>query len=369
MRITTNAILRNYKSNLGTSLSNLDFARTRVMTQRKFNSTAEDPSSALRAAVLQRKYARNEDYRTLVQDVQSFQDSQEDAAMQINNLAKTLSKQYGLEALNGTNGSRETRETYAAAWRGAQESMVLSLNASYEGKYVFAGSDGLEAPFKLTKDANGKQILLYRNVDVTTGDVYKSDGTLDPDVARDDQDAANANPPVDKKADRLKQLSEDTLFVDLGFGLNIDDTKLTGSVDESSVFNTSLPGINVVGFGVNKETGNPNNMIILMGQIADKLNESEFDYEGYRKLLGEFDEGRDKVLEQVTTLGTQTEFLTTTKDRLDTSMINLSTQIDNVVNIDMAEAIMNFSWAQYAYNAALKVGNNILTPSFIDFMR
>lgn len=366
MRITTNAILRNYKSNLGTSLSNLDMARTRVMTQRKFNSTAEDPSSALRAAVLQRKYVRNEDYLSLVQDVQSFQDSQEDAAMQINNLAKTLSKQYGLEALNGTNGSLETRETYAAAWRGAQESMVLSLNASYEGKYVFAGSDGLEAPFKLAKDANGKQILLYRNVDVTTGALYKADGTLDPAVAQADQDALNANPPVDKKAERLKQLSEDTLFVDLGFGLNIDDT--TG-IDESSVFNTSLPGINVVGFGVNKETGNPNNMIILMGQIADKLNEPDFDYEGYRELLGEFDEGRDQVLEQVTNLGTQTEFLTTTKDRLDTAKINLSTQIDNVVNIDMAEAIMNFSWAQYAYNAALKVGNNILTPSFIDFMR
>ena len=85
-------------------------------------------------------------------------------------------------------------------------------------------------------------------------------------------------------------------------------------------------------------------------------------------MLAEFDEGRDTVLEKVTMLGTQTEFLTTTKDRLDTAMINLSTQIDNVVNVDMAEAIMNFSWAQYAYNAALKVGNNILTPSFIDFM-
>lgn len=77
---------------------------------------------------------------------------------------------------------------------------------------------------------------------------------------------------------------------------------------------------------------------------------------------------RDDVLEVVTTLGTQTEFLTTTKDRLENNEISLSTQIDNVVNIDMAEAIMNFSWAQYAYNASLKVGNNILTPSFIDFM-
>lgn len=335
MRITTNAILRNYKSNLGNSLANLDSARNKVMTGRKFTKTVEDPSNALRAAVLGRKFARNDDYLNLVKDVQSFQDSQEDAAMQINNIAKQLSKQYGLEALNGTNGSQTTRETYADAWRGAQESILLSLNASYEGKYVFAGGDGLNAPFKLDKDANGKQVLTYRGVDVTNGD------------------------PKD-----LQKLADDSLFVDLGFGLNINDD---GTIDSSSAFNTSLPGIKLVGYGTDDD-GDPNNMIILMGQIADELEKEDFDYEKYRELLGKFDSKRDDVLEVVTTLGTQTEFLTTTKDRLENNEISLSTQIDNVVNIDMAEAIMNFSWAQYAYNASLKVGNNILTPSFIDFM-
>lgn len=347
MRITTNAILRNYKSNLGNSLKNLDTARTRVMTQRKFNSTAEDPSNALRAAILERKYVKNEDYLNIVQDVQSFQDSQEDAAMQIANIAKTLSKQYGLEALNGTNGSLETRETYADAWRGAQESLLLSLNASYEGKYVFAGSDGKSAPFKLedVPDPNDAtktiQRLTYRGVDV------------------------NSTDPADQAI--LKQLSEDTLFVDLGFGLNVSGQDENLAIDSSSAFNTSLPGINLAGFGVD-ENGLSNNIVLLCGQIADELDKEDFDREAYRTLLAKFDEGRNNVLEKVTILGTQTEFLTTTKDRLETSKISMATQIDNVVNVDMAEAIMNFSWAQYAYNAALKVGNNILTPSFIDFM-
>ena len=85
--------------------------------------------------------------------------------------------------------------------------------------------------------------------------------------------------------------------------------------------------------------------------------------------MNAFEGGRNKVLEQVTVLGTQTEFLTATKERLESTDIRLSTQIDNIVNVDMAGAITDFSWAQYAYNAALKVGNNILTPSFIDFMR
>lgn len=339
MRITTNAILRNYNSNLGASLKNLDTARTRVMTQRKFNSTAEDPSNALRAAILERKYAKNEDYLNIVKDVQSFQDAQEDAAMQIETIAKELSKRYGLEALNGTNGSLETRQTYADAWRGAQESLVLSLNASYEGKYVFAGNDGQNAPFKL-ETVDGKQVLTYRGLDVS--------------------DPANK--------DALDKLSKETSYVDLGFGLNVDAANRDISIESSSAFNTSLPGINLVRYGQD-DNGMTNNMILLCGEIADVLAAPDFDRDAYTKLLSKFDEDRNNVLQTVTILGTQTEFLTTTKDRLETSSISLATQIDNVVNIDMAEAIMDFSWAQYAYNAALKVGNNILTPSFIDFMK
>ena len=41
MRITTNAILRNYRSNLGTSMANLNTSRNKVMTGRQFVSSAE----------------------------------------------------------------------------------------------------------------------------------------------------------------------------------------------------------------------------------------------------------------------------------------------------------------------------------------
>ncbi len=110
-------------------------------------------------------------------------------------------------------------------------------------------------------------------------------------------------------------------------------------------------------------------MVLLAGQIADTLEKEPFDQAELEKLLNAFDDGRNNVLEQVTTLGTKSQFLTATKDRLETDKLNLSTQLDNVVNIDMADAITQYSWAQYAYNAALKVGTSILSPSFIDFMK
>ena len=50
-------------------------------------------------------------------------------------------------------------------------------------------------------------------------------------------------------------------------------------------------------------------------------------------------------------------------------MDSLNTQIKNVESIELTDAITNYSWAQYAYDAALRVGNSILSPSFIDFMQ
>ena len=48
MRITTNAILRNYRSNLGTSMANLNTSRNKVMTGRQFVSSAENRKCASR---------------------------------------------------------------------------------------------------------------------------------------------------------------------------------------------------------------------------------------------------------------------------------------------------------------------------------
>ena len=245
-----------------------------------------------------------------------------------------------MEALNGTNGSLDTRKTYAAAWKGAQESLMLSLNATYDGKYVYAGSDSYEIPFKWDKDTN---TLTYRGFDVSD--------------------------PANKAS--LDALADEKLYVDLGFGLDVTSANAAGDaplkVGETSAFDIALPGIEVIGYGVD-DNGDPKNMIALAGMIAEELEKEDFDYDRYSQLLEAFDAGRSNVLEKVTNLGTKTEFLTTTKERLETNEISIATQYDKVVNVDMAEAIMNFSWAQYAYNAALKVGNNILTPSFIDFM-
>lgn len=336
MRITTNALLRNYKNNLSTTINNLNNSRTHVMTQRSFNSVAEDPFSAARASQLHRKYYSNQDNLSMLKDVQSRQDGQEDALRQVSDMVKTISKEYSVQAMNGTNQTKETRQSYASAIRQFQKSMVLSLNSTYEDTFLFAGTDGNNPPFTLSDSGT----LTYRGIDVDA-----AAGTADYST--------------------LYKYSKENLYVDLGMGFSLDDSN---QVVPSSAFNLSLPGIKAIGFGKD-EDGISNNAIVLAGQLADALEAEEFDSDSYRKLMGKFESLSTGLLNQVTELGVKSSFLTTTKDRLENSEIALQEQMENVEGIDMAEAISNYMWNQYAYNAALKVGTSILSPSFIDFMK
>lgn len=334
MRITTNALIRNYKTGLGQAMTNMTNAMDHVMTHRSFNSVAEDPAAAARSSQLWRKYLKNTDHLSTIKDMQNRETAQEDALMQVYNASSTIADSYSLEVLNGTNGE-ESRATFAAAIRGYQKTMTLSLNVTYGGDFIFAGTDGKNSPFTLSDDGT----VTYRGVDVNA-----QKGTAD--------------------YEKLKQMAGESRYVDVGFGLEIKN----GSVVSSSAYDMALPGIRAIGYGVDDE-GMSNNVLVLAGQMADALEADTFDADHYGNLLTKFKSLTSNLLSEVTALGVKSEFLETTKTRLDDNDINLQSEISSVEGADMAEAITTFSWAQYAYNAALKVGTNILSPSFIDFMK
>ena len=68
-------------------------------------------------------------------------------------------------------------------------------------------------------------------------------------------------------------------------------------------------------------------------------------------------------------LDAQAVFLVTNQERLETLLTDTNTQILDVFQVDLADAITSFSWQQYCYNAALKIGNQLLSQSLIDYMR
>lgn len=329
MRVTTNMVMRNYASNLSSTLSSLESSRKQVESGARFSQSYEDPLAAARASVLDTRYARNSDYLNAVDETQKWQDTQEDVLGQINKIVTLIDEDYSTSAMSAPAGE-SGRKGYAASLRQMQESMVFALNTKYGDSYVMAGADASNAPFSM--DADGK--LLYRGKDVNDSAV-------------------------------MDQLAKETAYVDMGFGLTFDNG---GQIVSSSAFDSAYPGIKLVGYGETAD-GTSKNLINLTGEMAKILENEPFDSEAYGKLWTQFHKGTTSVQDQMATIGTKSQLLESTKDRLETEKLSITEQYDSTVNIDPAEAIMNYSWSQYVYNVALKIGTSVISPSLLDFMK
>ena len=68
-------------------------------------------------------------------------------------------------------------------------------------------------------------------------------------------------------------------------------------------------------------------------------------------------------------LSTDAKYLKTNLQQLEMNKSWLNEQILDTESMDPAEAITEMSWAQYCYNAALRIGTNILSESLIDYMK
>ncbi len=333
MRITTSMIMRNYRSNLNNTMVDQERARKQVETGRRFSAAYEDPASAAKGAILEQRYARNTDYLNTAKNAQTWLDSQEDVLNQLNTISVKVREDYAPSALTDTSGEAG-RKAYASTLRELQKSMIHALNTKYGDAYVMAGSDGKNPPFELKDDGT----VLYRGVDVTKGDP--------------------------KNANRLKNLANDHTYIDLGFGMSFD---ANGVVSSSSAFDTALPGIAAVGYG--EEDGISNNIIALIGKMADTLEADTFNAGEFEKYWTRLSDKSDDLQDQFTKIGAKGQLLTATTTKLENEKENIEIQYKDAMGVDSAKAITDYSYAQYVYNAALKVGTSILSPSLLDFMK
>jgi flagellar hook-associated protein 3 FlgL len=159
--------------------------------------------------------------------------------------------------------------------------------------------------------------------------------------------------------------------VDIGLGL----TLVNGKVVSSSAFNESLPGINYLGYGTD-EDGDSQNIAVLLKRMGQLLNNcdangdwaSEDDADEFNRLIGKLEDASNTFKSALVELDTKASFLANNGTNLLTTADTINEQFLEIEQCDLADAITSYSWAQYCYNAALKVGNSILSQSLLDYM-
>ena len=362
MRITTNATLFNYRYNLMNNTNLMNNAMTKVMTQRQFSTYATNPAAATRAFKIhsslnaaQAQYANNQTvtskFETAWSNIQGILDD----------LTDEMGKVPALKGLNGTN-ALEDLDSQAQVLRGAAEAIVQSMNAKYDDDYIFAGSDNRNPPFDIDDDG----FITYRGIQIdnpaTLGNEY---------LGPDGQPVPNPDSPTGGNYTNEEMLQkwaeDDPLYVDVGLGFALDNND---NVIESTAFDSSISGIDILGYGVD-DNGNPKNLASIMLRLADVFEnyDQNPDREKAEQLVDAFNTSQQAVIEKHAELDVQTGFLNTNGTQLDANFSALNEERVGLEMVDPADAITELMWAQTCYSAALQVGVNVIPQSLMDYLK
>jgi len=111
----------------------------------------------------------------------------------------------------------------------------------------------------------------------------------------------------------------------------------------------------------------PSGIFTTLSALSDALKND--DSTGINDALGNIDKNIDNVIALRSDLGARTNRMTALREQLDTTSINLQTNLSSIQDVDIARAITEFTNSQNVYKAALSVGAKIIQPSLVDFMR
>lgn len=344
MRITNKMITTRYIRSLNTLSSDLNKYSTQIESGRAFSKSSENTAAAVKAYQLRKDLSKIEGYQSNIAHAQSSLSNSEGVLGNIEELL--LEAKDKIRAANTASASEDERKIVATELRNLQEQLLQALNSNSSGSYYFGGTNTDTAPFSIGSD--GK--LVYNGISLSSSD---------PD------DLA-----------KLESFKDDSLYVDIGMGITmIDDPEDTAVPprkipDPKSVFQYSLPGINISGSGTTTIDGVEvsNNMYDLLGAIADGLESSSYTYEKVSTLYGKLDTASKEIIYNLTEVGAKTSYLSFMTDRYDTQTLNMQERQLKVEGADPAYTIILFKSQQVAYNAALQMGTKIIQPSIFDFM-
>ena len=351
IRATTNGVMKNYRVNLNKSTLRLNSARNTVLTERNFNSYAEDPSAAAESFQLRLTFMSVSAQLDVSESVARKFDTAYGAIDSVVSMVDNAEDGSALKAImasvNDPTGSGRT--ALGAELIQMADSIVQSLNCKYGDQYIFSGADGLTLPFEW-KGTGDNRKLYYRGIEV---------------------DAAAGSAAL-SSLDYIT--SEESRHVDVGIGLTEDEN---GNIIESSAFDSVLQGVSVLSYGTNDDNVPKNiaSIVYQMGNILSRCDretgawQSAADQDQFKKLMDQFSLSSAELKEYHVDMSTKADYLKNNHSILETTSYTLNEQILAVEQCDLADAITSFSWAQYCYNAALKMGNSILSESLMDYVK
>ena len=397
MRVTNSSTYRNYTTSVNNVHANLNKSLTKISSGREYESAAENPISYYRGKAIDSQYLDVLSKSSLITDVKARLEQQEDGAYHIQNLLAEAKKTV-IKARTGTT-TGTAMGTLRDELLQKEHSIVNDLESQYQDFYVYGGNDVSTPPFSLSNDG---MTLTYSHTfpgeDEPTNFVMKLTEQTDPTTGeykfKLQEDTANTPPKA--TPERLVQAMSEQGYMDLGYGDIRDHSTLldtytgglnllTGLTSDSIISSSNTAGFDAetyVNYTImQKLTDGPLGLIAQTVKSMDNyLAEGSADHPELEDDREKLDKDLARLMDEMAVsehttstvysdLGNKYKILEDTETRLNTLKDALTVQYKDVVGADPYASIYEMFNNQYAYNAALQVGSNLMQSSLFDFVR
>lgn len=187
MRVTNKMLSNNYLTDMRRNMENMKTVQSQLSSGKEVSKPSDDPAKVARVMQLNTDIDANTQFNKNILNTSNWLDSTDTALSQLGDVYQKIREKL-VSAGNAAFGPGErTSIKHEINQRVGEISQIL--NTSFDGKYIFAGTDGTDKPTATTTDVNGNsQIGLnvpsvtelvnsVKNYATTADSTYASDGT------------------------------------------------------------------------------------------------------------------------------------------------------------------------------------------------
>ena len=384
MRVTNSSYYRNFTNSINDVHSRLNKSMNKVSSGKAYENAADNPLAYYEGKKIDNQYQDTLSKLGLITNVKNRLYQQELGARSIQNRLSEAKKKIEYIRSDSNNSDMQIVQTVRDDLLQKQQSMVNDLNSQYQNNYIFGGSDTTTPPFTLSAD--GRELTFshtFAGDDSVTKMVMtltqQPDGTYQYEFS-----GTKGNPPTgtdsDETLDNIVKAMRETGYMDVGYG-NISEPE--------TLLDTNTGGLNLI-------TGLPSSALNAMpdsqarDEVINRLNNGPIALVGKAVIASDnyigggsredFSSALVSIMDTMTEtehsvstvysdLGNKYSLLESTEEKLTTIKLALTEQYKTKLGAGPYEAITEMFSYQQSYNAALRVGSNMMSSSLFDFVK
>lgn len=159
LRVTNKMLSNNYLRDMNTNLENMQTLQKQLASGKKFSKPSDDPFNVARSMQLNTQINANTQYNKNITNVVNWLDTTDTALGQVGNVFQSIREK--LVSAGNAAYSSDERSSIKDEINEKVGQLSQILNTSFDGEYIFGGTQGSSKPIKTIEDASGNNKIVY----------------------------------------------------------------------------------------------------------------------------------------------------------------------------------------------------------------